>query len=275
MAATCPSGHASASEDYCDVCGLPIGAAPSLGPGGTLVEAVPGAAQWPGVAVAASPAPGGQCPECGVARTGNFCEACGYDFLNPDSVSGDPAMHRAVPPLSGPRRAVPVPPRTAPQPVTVQTEQPLPASPPPVVTGAGAAGPGTQWSAVVSADRAYYDAVQALGGPDAGDIAFPAYVPQRRFRLTGEEVRIGRHSASSGIDPEIDLSFPPADPGVSRLHAVLLRSPDGSYSVVDPGSANGTAVNGTEIPQGEAVPLADGDRIHLGAWTELLVVRDA
>jgi pSer/pThr/pTyr-binding forkhead associated (FHA) protein len=128
---------------------------------------------------------------------------------------------------------------------------------------------------VVSADRAYYDSVQAVGGPDAGDIAFPAYVPQRRFRLAGDEVRIGRHSASSGFDPEIDLSVSPADPGVSRLHAVLLRSPDGSYAVVDPGSANGTTVNGTEIPQGEVVPLADGDRINLGAWTELLVVRDA
>jgi pSer/pThr/pTyr-binding forkhead associated (FHA) protein len=132
---------------------------------------------------------------------------------------------------------------------------------------------GTEWTAVVSADRAYYDAVQAAGGPDAADIAFPAYFPQRRFRLTGAEVRIGRHSVSSGIDPEIDLSVPPADPGVSRLHAVLLRSPDGSYSVVDPGSANGTAVNGSEIPPGQAVPLRDGDRVHLGAWTELRVVR--
>ena len=63
-----------------------------------------------------------------------------------------------------------------------------------------------------------------------------------------------------------------ADPGVSRLHAVLLRSRDGSWSVVDPGSANGTEVNGSEIPQGQPVPLRDGDRIHLGAWTELRVV---
>jgi hypothetical protein len=132
-----------------------------------------------------------------------------------------------------------------------------------------------EWTALVTADRAYYDAVQAAGGPDAAGIAFPAYFPQRRFRLTGAEVRIGRHSASSGIDPEIDLSVPPADPGVSRLHAVLLRSADGGWSVVDPGSANGTAVNGSEIPQGQAVPLRDGDRIHLGAWTELRVFRGA
>ena len=126
---------------------------------------------------------------------------------------------------------------------------------------------------MVSADRAYYDAVQAAGGPDAAAIAFPAYFPQRRFRLAGAEIRIGRHSASSGIDPEIDLSVPPADPGVSRLHAVLLKAADGTWSVVDPGSANGTTVNGSEIPAGQAVPLHDGDRINLGAWTELRVVR--
>jgi pSer/pThr/pTyr-binding forkhead associated (FHA) protein len=128
---------------------------------------------------------------------------------------------------------------------------------------------------VVTADRAYYDSIQAAGGPDAADIAFPAYCPQRRFRLAGTEVRIGRHSPSSGIDPEIDLSVPPADPGVSRLHAVLLRAPDGTWSVVDPGSANGTAVNGSEIPPGQRVPLREGDRIHLGAWTELRVMREA
>ena len=132
-----------------------------------------------------------------------------------------------------------------------------------------------EWTAVVTADRAYFDAIQAAGGPDAAGIAFPAYFPQRRFRLAGTEVRIGRHSVSSGIDPEIDLSVPPADPGVSRLHAVLLKAPDGTWSVVDPGSANGTAVNGSEIPRGQAVPLRDGDRIHLGAWTQLRVIRGA
>jgi len=31
--ATCPSGHQSASDDFCDVCGVLIGAPPSLGPG--------------------------------------------------------------------------------------------------------------------------------------------------------------------------------------------------------------------------------------------------
>jgi pSer/pThr/pTyr-binding forkhead associated (FHA) protein len=126
----------------------------------------------------------------------------------------------------------------------------------------------------VTADRGYFDAVQAASGPDADSIGFPAYCPERRFRLTGGEVRIGRRSASRGIDPEIDLTGPPADPGVSRLHAVLIAAPDGSWSVIDPGSANGTLVNGSEIPANEAVPLRDGDRINLGAWTLVTVSRE-
>jgi pSer/pThr/pTyr-binding forkhead associated (FHA) protein len=126
---------------------------------------------------------------------------------------------------------------------------------------------------VVTADRAYYDSVRAAGGPDSDAISFPAYCPERRFPLSGTEVRVGRRSVSRGIDPEIDLTGPPADPGVSRLHAVLVEAADGTWSVVDPGSENGTLVNGKEIPPGEAVPLRDGDRIHLGAWTALTITR--
>lgn len=237
--ATCPSGHESASDDFCDVCGVLIGAAPSFGPGATLAGAAPATGTRTGT-------PAGACPRCGTARDGQFCESCGYEFA-----AGPPAAAPAAAPG-------PVAPAQAPR---------APAPPGP---GAGAA-----WTAVVTADRAYYDAVQAAGGPDAADIAFPVYCPQRRFRLAGREVRIGRHSRSSGIDPEIDLSVPPADPGVSRLHAVLLRAEDGTWSVVDPGSANGTLLNGTEIARDRLVPVGDGDRLHLGAWTELRLVREA
>ena len=86
-------------------------------------------------------------------------------------------------------------------------------------------------------------------------------------------MQIGRRSVSRGVDPEIDLTGPPADPGVSRLHAVLIATPDGGWAVLDPGSANGTLVNGTEIPTGVQVPLCDGDRINLGGWTAITVHR--
>jgi pSer/pThr/pTyr-binding forkhead associated (FHA) protein len=127
------------------------------------------------------------------------------------------------------------------------------------------------WTAVVTADRDYYESVQAAGGPDAAAITFPAYCPERRFRLSGTEVRVGRRSVSRGIDPEIDLTGPPADPGVSRLHAVFVPAADGTWSVVDLGSENGTLLNGAEIPQNQPVPLHDGDRIHLGAWTAFTI----
>ncbi|MCP2276092.1 FHA domain-containing protein [Nocardia amikacinitolerans] len=55
---TCPEGHESAAADYCDVCGAPIGAAPT--------------------AVAAP-----RCPACGAPSGGRFCEACGHDSALP------------------------------------------------------------------------------------------------------------------------------------------------------------------------------------------------
>lgn len=74
-----------------------------------------------------------------------------------------------------------------------------------------------------------------------------------------------------GLEPEIDLTGPPTDPGISRLHAVLLAEPDGSWTILDPGSENGTLVNGREITAGVRLPLRDGDRIHLGAWTLITI----
>ncbi len=72
---TCPSGHPSVSTDYCDVCGLPIGAAAT--PAAASVPAPAEAAPGP----AATPA-GQTCPNCSepAAADALFCESCGYDF---------------------------------------------------------------------------------------------------------------------------------------------------------------------------------------------------
>jgi serine/threonine-protein kinase len=127
------------------------------------------------------------------------------------------------------------------------------------------------WAAVVSADRAYYQRVYAADEQDAAAIVFPGDLPERRILLSGREVRIGRRSASTGIEPEIDLIGPPRDPGVSRLHAKLVRLPDGGWAVVDLGTENGITVNGQDVPAGDSVPLRPGDRIHLGAWTRITI----
>jgi FHA domain-containing protein len=252
--ATCPSGHDSASDDFCDVCGIRIGAVAEFPPS-------PAVTLPDGGATATMPAPAGACPQCGAARTGQFCESCGHDFTTATSASaGSPS---GLPPAAPPPAAVPPVPAAAP-PVPAAAP-PAPAARPPVTA---------TWTAVVTADRLYFDQVVAAVGADASELSFPAYCPERRFRLSGTEVRVGRRSVSRGIHPEIDLTGPPADPGVSRLHAVLVAGPDGTWSVVDPGSENGTLVNGTTIPANQAVALHDGDRIHLGAWTALTITRD-
>jgi pSer/pThr/pTyr-binding forkhead associated (FHA) protein len=113
---------------------------------------------------------------------------------------------------------------------------------------------------------------EARNLPDS-PVEFPAHTSERHIRLAGKQMRIGRRSAGRDLVPEIDLADRPVDPGISRLHAVLSLAPEGTWSILDPGSANGTFVNGRELATGEMVTLHEGDRINLGAWTVITVHR--
>ncbi|MGD0069686.1 MAG: FHA domain-containing protein, partial [Streptosporangiaceae bacterium] len=157
---------------------------------------------------------------------------------------------------------------------TPPEEAPGPQPAPPPAPSSSFPYPQITWTAVVGADRGYYEQVQAVSDLEGMSVAFPSHCAERRFALLGNQMRIGRRSVSRGLAPEIDLTGPPADPGISRLHAVLVAASDGGWAVLDPGSANGTLVNGTMIPAGNQVPLHDGDRINLGAWTAITVHRD-
>jgi hypothetical protein len=86
-----------------------------------------------------------------------------------------------------------------------------------------------------------------MGVADSADIEFPADWPEREFRLSGPRLRIGRRSPSLGVAPELDLTGPPTDPGVSHLHAILTSMPGGSW-----------AVGGVTLRRG----LASGRRVH-------------
>jgi serine/threonine-protein kinase len=130
----------------------------------------------------------------------------------------------------------------------------------------GPAGAARTWAAVVSADHDYYDSVQAANEQDAASFSFPDDYARRRIELAKPETTIGRRSRSRHIDPDIDLT---GDPGVSRLHAILTTTPDGTCTVTDQETPNGTQVNGREIPANEAVRLRPGDYINLGVWTRI------
>ncbi|MBE1552633.1 hypothetical protein GGC64_006720 [Mycobacterium sp. OAS707] len=126
------------------------------------------------------------------------------------------------------------------------------------------------WTAVVNADREFYERVLAQGGPDT--VEFPQFFPARRIALQSDTTLIGRGNAKQGVEPEIDLGIHPADRGVSTQHAVL-RLRDSGLTVTDLGSTNGTSLNGSNdrLTEGEETPLADGDRIHVGAWTTITI----
>ncbi|OKK07806.1 hypothetical protein AMK26_01670 [Streptomyces sp. CB03234] len=118
-------------------------------------------------------------------------------------------------------------------------------------------------------------AMMQRSGPEAAGLNLPAYSPEQRLSLSGNQISIGRRRHSTGESPDIDLSVPPEDPGVSHHHAVLVQQPDGSWAVVDQNSTNGTTLNGAEDPIQPyvPVPLKDGDRVHVGAWTTITIRR--
>jgi FHA domain len=125
------------------------------------------------------------------------------------------------------------------------------------------------WCAIVQADRSQFDRIS----PD--DLQFPDPPTMITYELDSESVSVGRRSPSRGVDPDIDLGGASEDPGVSRRHLRFDRLPDGAYAVVDCGSANGTRINDDPTPIRPETPvaLADGDRVHLGAWTTITIVR--
>jgi pSer/pThr/pTyr-binding forkhead associated (FHA) protein len=135
---------------------------------------------------------------------------------------------------------------------------------------AGAGSP-AGWTAVVAADRDFYERVLARGGPDT--VEFPGFFAERRIVLR-DTTLIGRHNHDQGVEPEIDLGIHPVDRGVSTQHAVL-RIRDSSLTITDLGSTNGTSLNGSDdlLANGAETPLSDGDRIHVGAWTTITVTQ--
>ncbi|MYR47000.1 FHA domain-containing protein [Streptomyces sp. SID5910] len=75
-----------------------------------------------------------------------------------------------------------------------------------------------------------------------------------RFLLDGELTTAGRH-------PQSDIFLD--DVTVSRRHVEFRRGQDGSFTVADVGSLNGTYVNRERIDQ---VALSNGDEVQIGKY---------
>ncbi len=184
-----------------------------------------------------------------------FCERCGYDFITGSmpgaavqgatatagsASSASPTGHDSVPSVLD----------TAPQSVV---------------------GTGARVLIDIGVDRDYFASVVT-----EGEVSFPSLLPSdQRLELHGDELHVGRTSSSRGIHPTIDVEALTGDPAVSSQHALLRVAADGSVTVVDVGSTNGTFVgsyDGDPVTQGVAVDLSPGVPVYVGAWTRLTVV---
>ena len=262
MSATCPNGHLSQAEDFCDTCGAKIDLEhqpePVAGAGTSAPDPTPGSSDpdaHPDQQV---------CTNCSTPNAPDalFCEACGYDFTTgalPRGSTPKPTPGEGPEGASGTESGM----------GAGTAADDGGAAPSPVVAGGGSIAPAIAlaWVAEVWVDPEWYDVQEADEPmPSAG---LPVVVG-----LTARSLLIGRMSPSRNIHPDIDCT---ADTGVSRRHAQL--STDGQrWFVEDLGSSNGTFVGpasgplpDSPIAVGPRTELDDDDRIYVGAWTRIVV----
>ena len=75
------------------------------------------------------------------------------------------------------------------------------------------------------------------------------------FKPGGKRLNVGR-----AADNELTLN----DASVSKIHAALLMTGEGTLLVADTGSTNGTYLNGRRISYGESRLIEDGDVVGFG-----------
>jgi hypothetical protein len=175
------------------------------------------------------------CPSCGERRTDDarFCEVCRYDFVT--GTGGPPPAAFAA---------------------TPEGEAPA------VQRGSAGALAGVAWEFVVTVDP-------SLDTEPDPATPCPVGAAEQIFAVDTSEMLVGRRDDRRDIRPEIPLS----DPGTSRRHAKFVKNLDGSVSVQDLASMNGTRWNGTDMVAGSRQVLAEGDEVTLGRWTRIRLRR--
>ncbi len=115
------------------------------------------------------------------------------------------------------------------------------------------------WEIIITVDPSLREAESPL---------LPVNQPPMTLRLAKESNLIGRTSEARLIYPEIALDL---DDAVSRRHAILNLQPDGTLTLRDIDSANGTKLNKVILKPMVDVPLQDGDEFTLGHWTRIAI----
>lgn len=239
----CSRGHQSTEADYCSECGTRIQSGLASPVSSSPERAAPAA-----VVLGAS---GELCPDCATTRPSGarFCEVCRYDFQSHASFSPNAAPD--VKPVSAPAPSVPEP---VAEPIA---NTPALVAPPKVRESKNLS---VRLQLRILADPSLQTEADA-------DVPCPVGRPERIFHLDLEENLVGRQYEGKGAHPELVVH----DPGISRLHLKFLRTADGSFTVLELGSANGTTFNGTVLEPGVITAIQPGDTLLLGMWTRLSV----
>jgi len=275
----CPECGEPLLDRFCEACGWGPGVAPAMPPAQApnqpfdpFSQSGGAPPQSPGPVPAPFPQ---QQQQPDPNQMPGFPPADGGQYAQPSQAFPPPAAQEPAPAFGMPS-AEPADPFAAafpqaPQAPPMQQVQQVQQQAPPVQQQVPHA-PGP-WQLIADADPAYFERICRLNDLDPNTMQFPAYVPQRFFRLHGPQLLVGRRSASKGINPDIDLSGPPTDSAVSHAHALFIAQPDGSWAVVDVGSSNGTFVNESQqaLTRHQPLQLNVGDRVHVGLWTTLTV----
>lgn len=227
-------GGQSNDANTCSQCGAPMTAAAQAN-AASVVAANP---VTPVLPVAAGATAAGDCPSCQMPRFAGdeICPFCGKNYTSGAMVAPAALPVADLPGQSGQNPSLPLSPAAA---VIV----PAPAS-------------GLQWKVSLT----YVErGVQTEGGQPSN---FPANESEHVFDLVGDQIEFGRHSAAMQIAN---------DSGVSGHHGKFIKNADGSYSLRDIGSTNGTRVNNQSLNANETRLLKDGDIIDIGLFVTMKV----
>src|SRR5579883_3020588 len=169
-----------------------------------------------------SRAVGAQAPPVTSGASG-ACPACGEPRASLDARFCEVCRYDFV-------KAAPARARAIATPANVPVPAPVPAT-------------ARRWELVLTIDPSLDDE------PDPG--VPPPPDPERIFAVEIPELLVGRRDDKQNIRPAVPLN----DPGASRRHAKFLLNADGTVSLQDLASMNGTKLNGADVVSGSVRPL--------------------
>lgn len=206
----------------------------------------------------------GTCPAGHASDESDYCSVCGAEMLGSSAVA---ARHSTASKVAPRRAACPVcgEPRAdidgrfcevCRYDFRERTSGRAPAAPPPPPANAPSR---SAWVVVLMVDATLDTAPDPSCPPPAE--------AQRAFTVELPELLVGRRDDKQNIRPAIPLN----DPGASRRHAKFLLGADGTVSLHDLGSTNGTKINGEDVVAGSIRQLKEGDEVTIGRWTRMVL----